>query len=66
MWKHKERRTQRGEGLSIPSTHTHMKRLMMGVCDQAGELLFLGAVKVFTGQQNLIDRHTALLYKDSS
>lgn len=32
-----------------------MRRLMMGVCDPAGELLFLGVVKVFTGQQNLID-----------
>lgn len=47
-------------------THTHMKRLMMGLCDHTGELLFLGAVKVFTGQQNLIDRHTPPLYKDSS
>lgn len=43
--------------------HTHMKRLMMGVYDQAHELLFLGAVKVFTRQQNLIDRRKPPLYK---
>lgn len=61
-----KKRTQRGEGFYILSTHTHMERVMMGVCHHAGELLFLRAVKVFTGQQNLIDRHTPLLYKDSS
>lgn len=61
-----ERETAEAKGFASPSTRAHMKRLMMGVCDRVGELLFLGAVKVFTGQQKLIDRNTPPLYKDSS
>lgn len=66
IWKHTQKKQETGKvkAFQFPSTHT--ERLMMGVYDQAGELLFLGAVKMFTGQQNLIDRYTPPLCKDSS